>query len=443
MHHFLILISAVFAIYLQIPPVSASSHLKENTMLQDDELEETSQLIIGDLFRAQNITQSPVVYFLVSNKINAGATARSTIIIYTAFILACENVHEFIGVMAHETAHIQGGHFALSQHHLQNASIPGILAIALSGIAAIASGNGEVFAAGAMGGMSMMERGLLKFSRTQEDSADAGALNILNRLGWSAKGLKTFLEKLEQKFSSFTDDPYLLTHPITTERISKLTAHLNQEAPVDKTPPAYAQRFERMRGKIFGFTQDPHKTLIHYTTQNSTEAHYARAIAYFRTRNHKAFEKEMDTLLKKHPRDTYFLELKGQSLLEMGKHKEALSYFMQARNNRSKNSFGLDLMTSQAIIHSKGNYQEVIKLLHPHLARDPEQPFAWRLLGNAYSALGKNADASACLAESFYWSGEHEAARVHASKAKDATNPAIRLRIKDLIAQLDKPQPRQ
>ncbi|MDP2193014.1 MAG: M48 family metalloprotease, partial [Alphaproteobacteria bacterium] len=395
-------------------PVTASSNLKENTMLQDDELEETSQMIIRDLFRAQNITQSPTIYFLVSNKINAGATARSTIIIYTAFVLACDNVHEFIGVMAHETAHIQGGHFALSQHHFQNASIPGILAIALSGIAAIASGSGEVFAAGTMGGMSMMERGMLKFSRTQEDSADAGALNILKRFGWSAKGLKTFLEKLDQKFSSFTDDPYLLTHPITAERISKLNAHLAQETHADKTPPMYAERFERMRGKIFGFTQEPHKTLIHYTNQNSTEAHYARAIAYFRMRNHKAFEKEMDMLLKNNPNDTYFLELKGQALFEMGKHGQALSYFTQARKNRTKNSFGLDIMTSQAIIQSKGDYQEVIKLLHPHLARDPEQPFAWRLLGNAYSALGQSADASGCLAEAFYWSGEHDAAKIHA-----------------------------
>jgi predicted Zn-dependent protease len=416
----------------------ADVFLKDGSFLQDDEIEETTLLVVNDLFKAAKINHTPTVYFLVNRDINAAATLQGTLIIFTGFVLNCKTIEEFIGVLAHETAHIKGAHSALRDFHAGNATIPGILAIALSGVAALATGNGEIFAAGAMGGLGMMERGVLKYSRTQEDTADAGALTILETLKWPADGLMSFLKTIDQKYNISGMDPYLLTHPLTPSRISKIQAYLKEHKNNYHVPLEYVKRFARMRGKIAGFTQEPNKTLRDYAGQNSEEAHYGRAIAYYRLRKMDNLKKELDLLLKDSPNDTYFLELKGQFEFESGKHAQAIESFKQAKQYRKKNSLGLDVMMSHALIEAKGDMNKVVDLLTPQLEKDPSQVFGWRLLGIAYGKMGKEADASGCLAEAAFLTQDYKMAKSHALKAKSGSRASIRARAESLLKQLDK-----
>ena len=426
-----------FSLFFICTVVNGDVYLKEGSFLQDDEIEETTLLVVNDLFKAAKVSHTPTVHFLVNKDINAAATVQGTLIIFTGFILNCKNIEEFIGVLAHETAHIKGAHSALRDFYAGNASIPGILAIALSGVAALATGNGEIFAAGAMGGLGMMEHGVLKYSRSQEDTADAGALSILEVLKWPADGLMTFLKTIDQKYNIGGLDPYLLTHPLTPSRIGKIQAYLKEHKNNYRVPLEYAKRFSRMRGKIAGFTQEPNKTLRDYAGQNSDEARYGRAIAYYRVRKMDNLKRELDLLLKDSPNDTYFLELKGQFEFESGKHKQALDSFKRAKQNRKKNSLGLDVMMSHALIEAKGDLEQVVTLLTPHLDKDPSQVFGWRLLGIAYGKMGKTADASGCLAEAAFLMQDYKMAKSHALKAKQATKASIRARAESLLRQLD------
>lgn len=418
--------------------LQAEASLKEGSFLQDDEIEETTLLIVEQLFKAANISHKPTVYFVVNRDINAAATLQGTLVIFTGFVLNCKTVEEFIGVLAHETAHVKGAHSALRDFHSSNATIPGILAIALSGAAALATGNGEIFAAGAMGGLSMMERGFLKYSRTQEETADAGALTILKQLEWPANGLMSFLKTIDQKYNLRGIDPYLLTHPMTDSRISKIQAYLKEQKKTYHVPLDYAKRFARMRGKIAGFTQEPKTTLRHYAGQRSEEAHYGRAIAYYRLRQMDQLKKELKLLLEKSPNDTYFLELQGQFEFESGKHKQAIHSFQQAKQYRKKNSLGLDLMMCHALIEEKGDMSTVIKLLTPQLEKDPSQVFGWRLLGIAYGKMGKEEDASGCLAEAAFLTQNYRMAKSHALKAQKASKSSIRSRAESLLKQIAK-----
>src|SRR5690606_3561826 len=118
-------------------------------------------------------------------------------------------------------------------------SAQSILAVVLGTAAAIASGDGGAAAAIISGGTSMAQQNLLRYSRTQEASADQAAFRFLDRTGQSTRGFVDFLEILGQQelIAAERQDPYLRTHPITTERMAAARQHFDNSPHRDATDP--------------------------------------------------------------------------------------------------------------------------------------------------------------------------------------------------------------
>jgi predicted Zn-dependent protease len=98
--------------------------------------------------------------------------------------------------------------------------------VALGIASAVASANPEAIAAGAIGGMDMAEKTLLKYSRTYESSADQAAFKLLEKSGNSAVGLQKLLQYFMVENRAYDIDKYLLTHPISNERLSTVNQFL-------------------------------------------------------------------------------------------------------------------------------------------------------------------------------------------------------------------------
>ena len=166
---------------------------------------------------------------------------------------------------AHEAGHIAGGHLARVQDELRNAELKSIIAAVVGVAAGLASGDTRV-AAGIIGGGSQAAfADLLKYSRTQESSADAAGLKYLDSVGLSARGLVEFFGLLQREIrvTGGREHPYLSSHPLTADRISEVKAHLAfsrfTNAP---TPPALAKQHAFVRAKLIGF-MEPLLSLIH------------------------------------------------------------------------------------------------------------------------------------------------------------------------------------
>ncbi|CAO5678357.1 MAG: Beta-barrel assembly-enhancing protease [Holosporales bacterium] len=417
--------------------VHSETTFKQNTMLQDDELEEATEEFLKKMFHAANIQGTPTVYFIVNKEINAAATLNHTVLIYTGFITYCNNVDEFAGVLAHEVTHIKRDDASLSEFRMGRAASPGFLAMALGGIAALATGSPEILMAGFSSGISIMERGMLKHSRSQESAADAGALDILEKLGWNAKGLETFLQRLDKRYQSKGVDPYILTHPLTSERFQKIEHYLKEHPQNRAIPSDLTEKFLRMKGKIVGFTE-PSGTIfrLYPVVNQSIEARYARAISYYRSNKKNEFEKEMNLLLKDHPDDTYFLELKGQFYFEKGNKNDAVLLFEKARKNRT-NKTGLDLLYAHALLEVGKDIQKAIDVVTPLVQKNPALTWGWRLLATAYGKQNKLPEAAGCLAEEAFQKREFKTAMLQAKKALLSKNPAIRDRAKTLMNEID------
>ena len=130
---------------------------------------------------------------------------------------------------------------------------------------------------------------------------------------------------------------------------------------------------------------------------------------------------ETDALIASAPRDPYFLELKGQVLLESGKPQEALAPLRAATEMTGNDpliasTFGHALIATE----EPANYDEALKVLRAAVSRDRENPFAWYQLGIVYAAKGDMPRARLASAEQQIMSDAPREALQNAGFAENA-----------------------
>ncbi|MBM3571072.1 MAG: M48 family peptidase, partial [Alphaproteobacteria bacterium] len=201
---------------------SALAQGQAPSLIRDTEIENTIRAYGAPVFNAAGLTAESVRIFLVQDRaLNAFVAGGQNLFVNTGLLTRAEHAGQVIGVIAHETGHIAGGHLARTQDALRNASATSILAMVLGAAAAVATGKPEAGIAVLQGGQQVAERNLLTYSRAQESAADQAGLAFLERSGLSARGLVEFLEILshEELLVVARQSPYVRSHPLSRERI--------------------------------------------------------------------------------------------------------------------------------------------------------------------------------------------------------------------------------
>lgn len=401
-----------------------SSPARAQSMLRDAETERFLHEITRPVIEAAGLDPRSIEFYLIGDpSINAFVTGGQNIFVHSGLILRAENVNELIGVLAHETGHIAGGHLIRSDDAISSAVNISLLSL-LAGVAAMAAGAGDAGMAIMGAGQSMAQGSFLAYSRSVEAVTDQAGADFLERSGISGKGLITFFRKLqEMEFRyGYTQDAYVRTHPLTGERIQKLQERVEASPYYDKEPdPALQARFLRLQAKLAGFVNEPTRTFQMYPeTNTTTPARLARAYAWHKLADRPKAEAEVDALLANQPNDPYFLEMKGQILLESGKVKEALAPLRRSVQ-LAPNEPLIATSLGHALVATEDPElaQEAVTILRRVVAIDHENPFAWFQLGMAYTRLGDEARASLASAERLsmvYGSNPAEVA-YHASRA--------------------------
>ncbi len=419
--------------------MSLGADIPVGNVIVDDEIESIVTQWLQDIFNVAGIKIKPQVFVVVNPEVNAFATFGGQIVLFTGFILKCQNVSQVLGVLAHETGHIAGAHSARSDAAQQQALVPAIASTLLGGAAAILTGNTAPLLAGVAGGQHVFERSLLKYSRTQEESADSAALKYLELLNWPSEGLYEFLTILSNNYSGQID-PYASTHPLTEDRRQKVKLYSEQQKTAKnvKIPEKYELQFKRIQAKLKGFMQQPQKTLREFPASDTTiAARYGRAIALYRLGKSQEAFSLLDQLLKDLPNDPYFLELKGQIYFETGKVKDAVMCYKSSVKQRPASPI-LNLILAHALIEAspQRNEQELneaIQALKLTTEKDPENIFAWRLLASAYGKNGQPEHAAICLAEEAWLKKDIHMAKAQAQKALKCSNPTVAKHAQDIL----------
>jgi predicted Zn-dependent protease len=398
------------------------------SVLRDTETELMFKEMARPLIVAGGLDPNSVNVVLLNDpEINAFVARGQIVYVQSGLLEATDNVNQLQGVVAHELGHVIAGDAIRAESGAKEATAISVLSLVL-GALAIAAGAGDA-------GIGVMQAGqraalgeMLAFTRVQESTADATGSRLLSKAGISGKGMLDFfgkLQNLEYRLAIYSKDSFDRDHPLSSERIEALSQSLRTDPAWNKpTDPALEARFQRVKAKLLGYIDPKQATLKYPESDQSVPAHYARAYAYHLGGYPEKSIAEADALLATNPHDPFFLELKGQILLEGGKPKDAIPVLREAVRQSGEAPM-IAAMLGHALVATEDpkNFAEAKQILKVAVNKDNQDPFAWYQLGIIYDHEGDVARASLATAERSNLTGDPKLALASAQTAMNGIPP--------------------
>lgn len=416
------------------------------SLIRDAETEALIADYTGPIFRAAKVESHNIrVHLINDNSFNAFVINGQHMFINTGAIMQSETPNELIGVIAHETGHIKGGHNARLRDLMEKMQTAALLLQVLSLGAVVGgavSGSADTAQAGTammFGGQQVLTRSILSYVRQQESAADRSAVESLNASHQSPAGmLKVFRRFQEQSVGMMRPDPYVLTHPMPLQRIAQLQ-EIAEKSPYFnvKDPPQLQLRHDLVRAKIaaYSYQNNPQRVLRQYS-DNSLPSKYARAIVAFHSGGYQVAAPALNELIAAEPQNPWFHELKGTFLLESGNAKDAVAPFRKAVSLRPHSGY-LRIELAQAILESgSGSPEEALRMLRVALVDEDQSYLGYRLESEAYGRLGRIPEANLAAALASFHKGDVKNAKMLAERARDGLpqgSPAW-LKADDIVA---------
>jgi predicted Zn-dependent protease len=415
-------VAAVLAFHLTLAS-GAAAQGRGSSIIRDAEIENTIRAYAAPLLTAAGLDPRDVaVNLLNGSELNAFVARGQQIFISTGLLMRSESPNQVIGVLAHEIGHITGGHLARLEGALSDAQDQAMIGSILGMALGILSGQGGAGAAASAKAQDIALRNLLKFSRTQERSADQVALDLLDKTRNSASGLLQFFEILQDQelLVRSRQDPYVVTHPLTQDRISFVREHVERsKIGTDTDTAQFREAHRRMVAKLKGFIDVPSRTLSDYrASDTSVAARYARAVAFYRDARIDEALPVMDGLVAEEPKNPYFHEMRGQMLFENGRLKDALPAYQAAVDLLPQEpQLRIGLAHVQIESGDPALDRAALANLEDALRYERRMPLAWRLAAVAYGRDNQLGQSALALAEYNLMTGNNLDAAGQAKKA--------------------------
>jgi predicted Zn-dependent protease len=427
------LTAVVTAAALVVAPMPAlAQENKGPSLLRDTEIEQLLRDYTRPILRTAGLEKQNIQVVIINEKaFNAFVADGRRIFVNYGALMQSETPNQLIGVLAHETGHLAGGHLAKMREQLAQAQTQMIIAMLL-GAGAIVAGarsgnsNGGLTNAGAAAisaPQEVIKRSLLSYVRQQEENADRAGVKFLTATGQSARGMYETFKRFanDSMFAARDADPYLQSHPMPVERVAALE-ELARSSPYwdKKDDPALQLRHDMMRAKTSAFMERQDTVYRRYPLSDTgLPARYAHAITTYLHGDLRTALAQIDTLIQAQPNNPYFYELRGQALLERGKPADAIVPLRKAVQ-LSNNAPLIEMLLGQALVASdnKAYTEEAITILRAAVARETEAPIGYTQLAMAYGRKGDYAEADLASAQAAYLRGDNKTARDLASRAK-------------------------
>jgi len=160
-------------------------------------------------------------YVVQSPVLNAFAVPGGYIFVFSGLVSRVSNDDELAGVLGHEMGHVSGHHIVREQQQGQAWTAATLLGVLLSAV-------NPVLGAAAVGAAQTAQ---LKYSREFEQEADYLGLRYADEAGYDPHALGTFFKALlaEQRINPAGVPPYMLSHPITEDRVAHVETTITAE----------------------------------------------------------------------------------------------------------------------------------------------------------------------------------------------------------------------
>src|SRR5436190_22863736 len=226
------LATAAALIVAPVVPAGAEQE-KGPRIIRDAEAEQLLREYTRPILRTAGLEKQNIQVVILNEKaFNAFVADGRRIFINYGALMQSETPNQIIGVLAHETGHLAGGHLSKLREQMAQAQTQLIIAMLLGAGAVVAgarSGNSNnglanAGAAAIAGPQEMIRRTLISYVRQQEENADRAGVKFLTATGQSAKGMYETFRRFSNDglFAARDADPYLQSHPMPAERVAAL-----------------------------------------------------------------------------------------------------------------------------------------------------------------------------------------------------------------------------
>jgi predicted Zn-dependent protease len=427
------LVAVVTVAALSLGPVQAQAPgaVRGPPLLRDTETEQLLREYTRPILRTAGLEKQNIQVAIINEAaFNAFVADGRRIFVNYGALMQSQTPNQLIGVLAHETGHLAGGHLSKLRLQIAQAQTQMIVAMLLGVGAMVAgsksgpnSGAGNIGAAAISAPQQAIMNQLLSYQRQQEENADRAAVKFLDATGQSAKGMYETFKRFgdESLFAARGADPYAQSHPMPRDRVAALQDLARSSPNWDKRDDAALQlRHDMMRAKVSGFMERADTVYRRYpASDTSLPARYARAIASYLHGDPRSALSQIDGLIQAQPSNPYFYELRGQALLEGGRPAEAIAPLRKAVE-MTRGAPLIEMLLGQALVASdnKTTTDEAIRILRSALGREPEAPIGYVQLAIAYGRQGNYAEADLASAQAAFLRGDNKTARELAARAK-------------------------
>ena len=191
-------------------------------LVNDPTLKEYLDNLGNRLIESLGLPKDSFTFFLINdNTVNAFAVPGGYIGVHTGLLLTAANEAEVASVLGHEIAHVTQQHIPRMVSAQKQNMLPNLATL----LAGILLGGQATEAAIAITSARSIEN-QLTFTRSFEREADRIGITVLANSGYDTNSMADFFLRMQQANTLYeTNAPqFLLTHPITTDRIAEAKA---------------------------------------------------------------------------------------------------------------------------------------------------------------------------------------------------------------------------
>jgi predicted Zn-dependent protease len=272
--------------------------LREPSYVDDAEISGyLNRLGLRLISQSSEARQALEFFVLRDSTLNAFAMPGGYIGVHTGLITASQSESELASVIAHEISHVTQHHLARMLGKQSQAQLVSALAVVVAILAARSSPD---LATGAlMAGQAAGVQQQLNYSRDFEREADRLGIDLLEKSGFDIRDMGSFFERLQNFGRLYENNApgYLLTHPLTTERIADMGNRISQR-PYRQVPDSLD--YLLVRAKLRAQEGEPREAVTHFSGLvrerkfiSEPAAHYGYAVALARAKDWTGAEGEL------------------------------------------------------------------------------------------------------------------------------------------------------
>ena len=296
------------------------------------------------------------IHIVKDDNPNAFVIPKNKLIVSSGLLEQSPDYVSLLAVLAHEVGHLEYLHLEKRKDRLEKFSKINLISNLALITGSILARNPEVLG-GTVASQVNINNFYFSFSREQEREADLYSIKTLQKLNLPSESIKELLKILEKNaLDKGFDENYqkFSTHPIFRERYEIID--YNSENKKFNFNKDIQNEFNFIKAKFMAYNNT-----LNLTNLNDDHKTYYESISNSESGNLIISLKKLNYLIKKFPKNTFFLETKADILRSHGYLNESVKFYKIVLNKYPDNYYikykiFLDTNTQNMQLNNKMNF---------------------------------------------------------------------------------------